>query len=312
MRKAIMAMAVLALGLVGATPALGFGTLHGFGQNAEHERITRAALNDWAPNTLNEIAGRYGRFGGVGSPDNPFRGLVFTSEAHCDNGDYLATNGPVAYPQSQADAQTHLERCRAWMVQWLDRAVHDAAPLAQPGAKNTALDCVFVGQANSAKCAVLADLGIAFHAAQDFYAHTNWVDRVTGETSATNPPGLGNEGRAPWLDPRATLPFPQGLISGCFGGVPESWYCKYNLDDVRVRHAVLNKDEGPIGPAGATGPGETPRGAANGNFERAVAAAIDDTRDKWAYFQEQVMNAYGAQGPRIICVVKSDDLARCP
>jgi hypothetical protein len=74
----------------------------------------------------------------------------------------------------------------------------------------------------------------------------------------------------------------------------------------------LNKDKGPIGPNGAAGPGTTPRGEINGNFERAVAAAIEDTRDKWAYFQERVLAAYGEDaGARIICVVRSDTPAAC-
>ncbi|HWA01499.1 MAG TPA: hypothetical protein VG841_14420 [Caulobacterales bacterium] len=307
MRKAIVAAA---LACAAATPALAFGTINGFGQHEEHQRITRAALTDLGPRTLDELAGRRGRFGGVGSPDNPLRGLLFTDEAHCDNGDTLAA---PHYPQNAQNAQHRLERCRAWIVQWLERAVRDAAPLASPDAVNTKLDCAFVGEPNSAKCAVLADLGVALHAAQDFYAHTNWVDRpAEGPLGPLNPPGLAQTGRAPWLDPRQNLPFPAGLISGCFGGIPESWYCKYN-DTVRVRHSALNKDEGEIGADGVALGGTTPRGAINGNFVRAVAAAEEDSRDKWAYFQERVLAAYGPQnGARIVCVVKIDDFSRCP
>lgn len=93
MRRSLPALALFGIGclaVVTLTPgAAGFGTLNKLGQNAEHEHITRAALGDFDPRTLNEIAGATGSFGAVGAPDNPVRGLLFSSEAHCDNGDYL-------------------------------------------------------------------------------------------------------------------------------------------------------------------------------------------------------------------------------
>ncbi|MES1201834.1 MAG: hypothetical protein ABUS57_10345 [Pseudomonadota bacterium] len=316
MRTALIAVCVLALA---SDQAFAFGTINGMGQHEEHQRITRAAFTDFGPLTLDELAGKRGRFGAIGAPDNPLRGLVFTDEAHCDNGDYL--NSPPApatpdYPQSAAVAQHALERCRAWMVQWLERAVTAAAPLAHADGDNTALDCGFVGDSGSAKCAVLADLGVALHAAQDFYAHTNWVDQpADGPLSALNPPGLGQSGRAPWLDPRQSNAFPAGLISGCFHGLPETWFCKYGEGDnkiARARHAALNKDEGTIDADGIGSNGTTERGAVHDNFARAVAAAIDDSRDKWAYFRERVTATYGdAAARRIICVVRSDDFRRC-
>jgi hypothetical protein len=201
-----------------------------------------------------------------------------------------------------------LEGCRTWSFHWLDAAVHAAAPLAQPDAANTSLDCDFDGALYSGKCAVLEYLGVALHAAQDFYSHSNWVDRPrSGAVGPGNPPGLGQEGRAPWFDPRLDAPFPEGLISGCYDGFPETFHCRG-----RVKHDVLNKDTGPIGPEGATGPGSSSRGRINGNFERAVAAAIADTRDKWAYFQERVVATYGeTDGARIICAVRSDTPMEC-
>ncbi|HVY87114.1 MAG TPA: hypothetical protein VG943_18415 [Caulobacterales bacterium] len=303
-------LAILALALIAAPrEARAFGTINGMGQHEEHQRITRAAFSDFGVLTLDELGGRRGRFGAVGAPDNPLRGLLFTDEAHCDNGDHLDAPG---YPQSREQAQHNLERCRAWMIQWIERAVRAAAPLAHPDGDNTFLDCGFVGDPGSAKCAVLADLGIALHAAQDFYAHTNWVDRPADSAiGPENPPGLGNQGRAPWLDPRRSIDFPAGLMSGCFHGEPETWFCKYDAT-IQVRHAVLNKDTGEFADNGAPLGGTTPRGRINGNFQRAIAAAIDDSRDKWAYFQERVIAAYGAEnGRRIICVVRSDDFSRC-
>jgi hypothetical protein len=284
-----------------------FGTLNSLGQNAEHERITRAALTDFEPRTLDEVAGETGSYGAVGAPDNPLRGLLLASEAHCDNGDYYA-GAASPYPQTQAEAEEALTRCRDWITRRLEDAVRAAEPLASPGRFNTSLGCVFNGRPGRAKCTVLENLGLAFHAAQDFYSHSNWVDRpADGAIGLQNPPGLASDGRAPWLDPRGGAPFPQGLMSGCFQGVPENLFCSG-----RVRHEALEKDTGPIGAEGATGPGTTARGAVNGNFQRAVAAAMADTRDKWIYFQERVHAAYGeARGARIVCAVRSDDYRRC-
>lgn len=301
-RLAICSLAISYL----ATDAFGFGTLNSLGQNAEHERITRAALNEFGARTLDELAGETGTFGAVGAPDNPARGLMFSSEAHCDNGDYLPLG--ATYPQSEAEAEATLQRCRNWIVGRLEEAVRVAEPLSRPGRFNTSLDCVFNGAPGRAKCMVLENLGLAFHASQDFYAHSNWVDRAAeAPLGLENPPGLGNTTRAPWLDPDEEASFPEGLMSGCFVAIPESLFC-----EGRVRHAALSKDLGPIGPNGAAGSGTTPRAAINENFQRAVAAAIDDTRDKWAYFQERVLATYGeADGARIICVIRNDNYRRC-
>lgn len=304
-RALVVAVALVSL----VSSAHGFGTLNSLGQNAEHEHITRAALSEFGPRTLDELAGDRGAYGAVGAPDNPLRGLLVSSEAHCDNGDYVQAD-PTAepYPQTRAEAEAALTRCREWIFQRLDDAVQAAAPLSRPGRINTSLNCVFNGARGRAKCMVLENLGLAFHAAQDFYAHSNWVDRAAdAPISLENPFGLGHAERAPWLDPRGGSPFPDGLISGCFQAVPEHLFC-----GSRVRHSVLNKDLGPIDNQGAAGPGGTSRGAIQDNFQRAVGASIDDTRDKWAYFQERVLTTYGEEdGARIICVVRNDDYRGC-
>jgi hypothetical protein len=103
---------------------------------------------------------------------------------------------------------------------------------------------------------------------------------------------------------------PDGLITGCYDGFPESRYCEY-AGLRRVKHETLNKDKGKIR-GDYTGVGATKRGAVNDNFGRAVAAAIDDSQDKWAYFEERVMAVYGPKkGARIVCVVRSDSYKRC-
>ncbi len=158
-------------------------------------------------------------------------------------------------------------------------------------------------------CNVLENLGLAFHAAQDFYAHTNWVDQpAAGPIGLANPPGLGNSGPAPWLDPGQRTAPPAGLMSGCFDGIPEKLHCSGH-----VRHADLNKDTGPIDPrTGRAGVGTSKRGAVQGNFARAVAAAVADTRAKWAWFEARVMVTYGkTRGAAIVCAVRNDDQGVC-
>lgn len=304
-------LATAATAAAAVLSATGFGTINGLGQNAEHERITRLALA-CAPGrspclqgrTLDELAGAAGSFGAVGAPD---RGtLLLQARAHCDGGDHLDLPG---YPQPAADARAALEACRAWMAENLDAAVNHAEGLLDDdGAirpRQVGLGCVFVGGfPGRAKCEVLEDMGLVLHAAQDFYSHSNWVDRPGAPAS---PPGLGQDSPAPWLDLRSDPPFPQGLISGCFGGLPESAFCQD-----RVRHADLNKDNGPIDPAsGQVGPGTTPRGAVEGNFERAVRAAAADSAGKWALLGERLVARYGPErGARMACALAMDDPVR--
>lgn len=306
--------------LLAAGSAFGFGTVNGLGQDAEHEKITRAALKGagLGENTLDMLAGRALEFGAVGMPDRPDRGLMSESAAHCDNGDTLEL---TAYPQSAPEAEARLTACRDWIVSALRRAVTRAGDIVLPGKDfiETSeipeyIDCRFNGKSGRAKCDVLEALGLVFHAAQDFYAHSNWVDRPgPGLPDALNPPGLDHEGPAAWLDPRGTTPFPAGLISGCYESIEEETHCVYGANRPRVRHLALNKDNGPIDPAtGAAGPGKTPRGAINANFERAVAAAVADTRDKWAFFESELTRLYGAErGGLILCAIKSDDPDDC-
>jgi hypothetical protein len=303
-----------ALGWV-AGAAHAFGTVNLLGQRAEHEKITRLGLTGFGlgKKTMSEIAGKTGTFGAVGAPDNPVRGLMGRAEAHCDGGDAFA--GRAGYPRSVANAAAQLGRCRAWIMHHLRDAVRSAGELV--GADGTIhgseiptfFSCTYNGKRGRAKCNVLEAMGLALHAAQDFYSHSNWTDRPrAGELSLTNPPGLGHTGRAPWLDPRSKRTFPYGLISGCYEGIPESRHCRD-----RIRHADLNKDTGSIDVAsGSIGTGRTPRGHVNANFARAVKAAIEDTADKWAYFEQRVRSKYGRRrGRLIVCVVRMDTPAGC-
>jgi hypothetical protein len=299
-----------------AAPALAFGTIEGLGQSSEHEKITRLGLKaaGIGADTMNELAGERGAFGAVGAPDRPDRGLMSEAKAHCDGGD---TMGAPGYPQSAAEAEAKLTACRNFIFASLEAAVSAAGRIVPENTLSISrqeipeyIPCVFDGSAGRAKCDVLEALGLALHASEDFYSHTNWVDQPgPGALTADNPAGLDNSGPAPFIDPTVKGAFPKGLISGCYDGFPESQHCFYNGDWARIKHAVLNKDEGPIDPAtGATGPGTTPRGAINGNFERAVAAAAADAAAKWAWFGTELKARYGAA--RTTRTIASDHPAR--
>lgn len=299
----------------GAAPADAFGTVNLLGQHAEHEKITRLGLARFGlgEKTMSEIAGKTGTFGAVGAPDHPARGLMGRAEAHCDGGDAFA--GRAGYPRSAKDAATRLLACRAWIVRHLQDAVRNVGDLVAANGSirdselPTVIACTYNGRRGRAKCNVLESIGLALHAAQDFYSHSNWTDQPrASDLDLTNPPGLAQAGRAPWLDPRQKLAYPPGLISGCYEGFPESRHCQG-----RIRHADLNKDTGAIDVAsGAIGEGGTKRGSVNSNFARAVQAAIDDTGDKWAYFEQRVLSTYGDQRGRIlVCVMRQDSSSGC-
>jgi len=272
------------------------------------------------PSTLNEIAGANKTFGAVGSPDNPLRGMMSLEMAHCDSGDFMNIQG---YPHSRQAAIDALNACRTWMNDHLNQAVSDAGKIVKNHKINdseipTSRPCVFNGSKGGllgrAKCDALEEFGISLHASQDFYSHSNWVDRPdsTQPVSITNPPGLGNSGRAPWLNLRVQTSFPDGLMTGCYHSTSSNPL--KDMDGVsgcpgRVTHFVLNKDKGQID--APFGPANTSRGKINDNFHRAVVAAIDDTRDKWAILQERIIAKYGQQdGNLIVCGLAQDDPAK--
>ena len=167
------------------------------------------------------------------------------------------------------------------------------------------MPCSYNGKPGRAKCNVLEHFGLALHASQDFYSHSNWVDAAGGNTVA-NPPGLGMSGRAPWLDIRGDHPFPEGLMTGCYKSSSVADVAGTGGCIGRVTHVALNKDKGVIDPQ--IGAGKTPRGQTGGNFKRAVEAATDDTGDKWKLLQERIIARYGTKdGNLIICAIARDD-----
>tara|TARA_R110000868_G_scaffold56830_1_gene176025 strand:- start:11659 stop:12672 length:1014 start_codon:yes stop_codon:yes gene_type:complete len=314
------------LAVAGLVPAatLGYGTIRGMGQDAEHARITRHALacengrtGDacFEPDTLDSLAGAEGSFGAVGAPDRG-RGML-TSYAHCSAGDYFDVPD---YPRSAGDAQASLMECRTEMLSNLDHAVLDAAALLDGNGDirgsqiPSYIDCVYAGSEHGrAKCNILAHLGLILHASQDFYAHSNWVDQPDPglPIGIENPPGLGHIGPSPWLDLRVANPaFPVGLISGCFdmeSFINEEEGCFYGDEGQhRLRHFNLAKDTGPIDPV--IGVGNLRRGTVGDNFRRSVEAAIEDSADKWATLRERLIATYGpVNGAMMICALTRDD-----
>lgn len=313
-----------------AGSATAFGTISTLGQNREHEKITRAALscrlapgliNCFEPQSIGELAGGSGTFGAVGAPDRPGRGLISDPKAHCDDGDVVPVAG---YPAPKLRDALFL--CKRGMLINMLSAKVSARDLLNPDRRSindaeipTWFSCNYDGAPGRAKCEVLEFLGLTLHASQDFYSHTNWSDEVSSGTpgSVTNPIALGNVGRAPWLDLRSgnRTPPPTDLFSGCFVSLPEWVYCRDGPPGhPRVRHSVLNKDKGEI--TLATGSvtirgGSTPRAAGNSNFERAVNAAIQDTRDKWEHLQEMLIHTYGpVEAALMICAITHDNPVR--
>ena len=318
-------LALSLLTLMAATGAVGFGTISLMGQNAEHERITRHALTCglgasadicFQSKSVDELAGKSGAFGAVGAPDNPVRGLLTSSFSHCDNGDSVATKD---YPQNQAAAQNMLVGCRSVMMAHLNEAVNDAGALLysdsglfhNKGEVNGSeipsyISCTYMGTKGRAKCNVLEDLGLLLHASEDFYSHSNWVDKAdAGPITLSNPAGLGNNFIAPWLDLRVGAPaFPAGLITGCFDDLSLASPSKGCSG--HVKHEDLNKDKGTIDPS--IGVGTTNRGKIGDNFARAVNIAELDARDKIRTFKEKLEAKYGkAAGDRMFCAVTNDD-----
>lgn len=318
--KRILGLALCVVMLSSAT-AQGFGTVSLLGQNTEHEKITRLALEcgfDDRPIcfetvTLDSLAGKKGTFGAVGAPDpGP---TVFRFFAHCSGGDFLRSPD---YPRSEERAKKSLIMCRNYIIYHFRQAVKKSDRLLDKDRNirksqvpNT-LPCGYAeGVDKRAKCEILKHFGAALHAAQDFYAHSNWVDIAdqTKPIGKTNPPGLAKRGRAPWLDLRISEPeFPEGLISGC-GGIDAvtdgEGGCVGKKGKKRVDHATLNKDNGYVIPGRSLG--KTPRGVLNDNFQFAVDAAIEETGDKWQTLIESLIITYGeTDGAKIVCAIRSD------
>ncbi|KAF3000102.1 hypothetical protein E8E13_003465 [Curvularia kusanoi] len=263
-------------------------------------------------------------------------------EAHCDNADFLDTqlfNLGVEYPVSRQQATNQLQICvnhmRTRIEEGIDaagRIVDDGARIIIPEVDISTLDCRFSFPAlqmhsfGRAKCSAIEGFGRALHGIQDFYAHSNWADDAEPPFSPNNPPGLKRVDSPVFLDLRGenniSHQVPHNLSTGCFGGLftdgpvgkaghplePGSIDCTG-----RITHHTLNKDNGLIdqitGNVSTPGP-NTPRSDYPGNFQRAVSAAIKDSRRQWRHFRESIRRTYGTErGNIMICALVRDNPA---
>jgi hypothetical protein len=323
-------------------PAHAFGTVNGIlGQDVEHEKITRRALQVFVIDSevIDQIAGKRFTWGAVGYPD--LVAVLGGGKApdHCDSGDFIDT--APGYPHSKADASQMLKECRKQMYDNMEAAVTAAGLIVDVNGVIAAGErripfggCGWVNP-KQARCEVMMRLGRVFHAAQDFYSHSNWSDRIDSEGvvgDVTRPPGLGgqdagtttrqefaafiNLGLFDPNNPMGREPDPK-LMTGCYDGKPESFHCSK-----RTRHNDLNKDKGEISDQGfVIGKPGTDRGrltpaqikaGGESNFYFAVTAAVADTQDKWRHFETRVVGTYpGERGEKILCVISSKRADLC-
>lgn len=290
-----------------------------------------------------------GTNGAVGAPDT-LDPVPEGPEAHCDDADFIDIPG---YPRTREQATQALQTCLDHMRNRFRQAWKSAADLIELDEEVTneegsahlqkkgqlrirrdmvdlspfaGGDCRFafsplhINTFARAKCATIEALGRALHGIQDFYAHSNWVDQpdVSQPISVANPPGLGRNGTAPFLDLRAHGEIPRELVprnlsTGCFV-VPDATPARSNCEG-RVSHHTMNKDHGVVyldGTFGEIGPG-TPRTekASEENFKRAVMAAVEDSRNAWKALREELRDRYGAEkGDLMICALVRDDPVR--
>ncbi|KAJ4413915.1 hypothetical protein N0V85_003382 [Neurospora sp. IMI 360204] len=290
-----------------------------------------------------------GTNGAVGAPDllDP---VPEGPEAHCDDADFIDIPG---YPRTREQATQALQTCvdhlrgrfkQAWksaadLIELDEEVTNEegSAHLQKKGQLRIRRDMVdlspfpggdcrfafsalHINTLARAKCATIEAFGRSLHGVQDFYAHSNWVDQHDGSQpiSVANPPGLGRNDTAPFLDLRThgAIPgelVPTNLSTGCFV-VPDATPGRSNCEG-RVSHHTMNKDHGVVyldGTFGEIGPG-TPRTekAREENFKRAVAAAVEDSRNAWKALREELRDRYGAEkGDLMICALVRDDPVR--
>ncbi|MER7848724.1 hypothetical protein ABTZ03_32845 [Kitasatospora sp. NPDC096077] len=293
--------------LATATPAQAFS-------GGNHEQITRAALGagGWHPASLTAMAD--GSTGAIVANDH---GEYFgIGELHCDNADYLDPRYDGHYPRTRAQADAEIIDCVGSSIDHVKRAVAAADRLVDANGHvvgaQTAISpaCTWNDRPGRAKCEVLEDLGRGWHQIEDFYAHSNWVDRAgPGAVGVKNPPGLGRTdlpaffsisrysgmSRADWVKD-ATGHIPHDLATGCY---PDRDHGGRVSDCAnRVTHdRVLNKDTK-----------DSPRSSVDHNFDHAHDLAVKDIERQWKEFKEELGRRYPHNGraAAMICAITHD------
>ncbi|PUB32064.1 hypothetical protein C8K30_101584 [Promicromonospora sp. AC04] len=313
-----------------APRAEAFSTPYWFSQaHGEHEKITRAALacpedqpSDgvcFEEDSMDVLAGYRSYWGGVNAPDLPAWLGGYEADnpaAHCDNADYIRPedNEGAPYPRTRAEASDQLVAC----LQHLRNRFHGAADnagqvfdddgeLSNWETQSACTDTAPPGEGARAKCRFVDLFGRTLHGVQDFYSHSNWVDRNNGNdaTDLENPPGMYRSEVFPLMSFRLPLSppsdVPEQLATGCF----PSDEC-----EGRIKHdETLNKDTAEIDPVTGqvTLDGTSARGQILDNQQRAVTWAIADTRRQWAAMRDEIRARYGEErGETIICALTHD------
>jgi hypothetical protein len=186
-------------------------------------------------------------------------------------------------------------------------------------------DCTFITGSGRAKCDAIEGFGRALHGAQDFYSHSNWADVADASKAISifNPPRLHLPASSFVLDLRSAMSpvdftVPRDLTTGCF--IPKGDIlhgAKVCLDEGRIAHFILNKDDGTIKVVPAvlfplasplTSNPLTRRGQIGHNFELAVDGAIIETRRQWSDFRAELVSRYGPKrGSLIVCALTRDN-----
>lgn len=171
-----------------------FGTITLGDQEAEHERVTRAALecpegvpsddSCFEPKSIASLAGGSGTGGAVGAPDLGTGALE--AKAHCDDADFLdhAKYGiPGEYGQSRETANKALTDCIGYLRGFFQAGVKSAGELLDANgqiiiseAEMDSSSCTFTGGLTGrAKCDAYDGLGRALHGLEDFYVSGSWT-----------------------------------------------------------------------------------------------------------------------------------------
>ena len=315
-----------AAALAAAPSASAFGTYNAFGQNAEHEKITRSLASEgFVDDGLDLLAGSKGNLGGAGAPDEITSILLGPGSQHCDGAGYLPGK-----KGSQKEADDAFRDCLRWF-QWNMRDALDAAgqlvdadltiDTGQSQASfSTCAWPMYRGADKTALCTVYNRLGRSLHLAQDFYAHSNWSDYSTG-TTLDNPPGLDRVEEVP-----AGLRFPRnanlvdledGIINACDNtNVVKNWCVgRVKHDNSKLTGSDgINKDLGTVdvdncwaskdGRHSVRSSTTDPQGRTN--FARAICSAINQTKVTWGDFQKEVMDSYGDErGALIVQIIQT-------
>lgn len=323
-----MAAVVVTIGFGRSDSAGAFGSVNivGTNQRPVHEPITRtlgcAAANPvtdcFQGLSLDILAGRTGTWGAVAEPDNPLDGFPNPAARHCDDIDY----GYGSF-HTKADAQGEFDKCLQWYQAYMDFAVSSAAGLLRPDGTidpaqtaivnrfgSTSNACTFPDPKKgnttdrSAKCNVLNGLGRALHNYEDIWSHSNWGDVAdpSAPIGLENPVGLGNIAQPAFMayPGPATVPIPDGFLSGCDDSIPALNNCVQAQSGAkRTAHSMVNKDNGTVDPRTcATSEPLTARGAivVDGvtNFQRAITGACGAARRAWSDLGKALVARYGA------------------